>query len=40
MQPVSSSLINAIAGMDVMRAGNGQEGEMPLLVVLPLMMKV
>ena len=40
IQPVVSSLIDAITGKGVMRAGKGQEGIFLLLLMLPLMMKV
>ena len=40
MQPVASSLINAITGKGVMRAGKGQKGGFFPLLTLPLIMKV
>ena len=40
IQHVASSLINAINGNRVIRAGKGQEGGILLLLPLPLMMKV
>lgn len=38
IQPVASSLINAITRKGVMRVGNGQEGRFLSLLALPLMM--
>ena len=40
MQPVASSLINAITRKGVMRAEKGQENGFLSLLALPLMMKV
>ena len=40
IQHVASSLINAINGNRVIRAGKGQKGGILLLLPLPLMMKV
>ena len=39
IQPVVSSLINAISGKGVTRAGKGQESGFLPLLALPLMMK-
>ena len=40
IQPVASSLVNAITGKGVMRARKGQESGILPLLTLPLMMKV
>ena len=40
MQPVASSLINAITRKGVMRAEKGEENRFLSLLALPLMMKV
>ena len=39
MQSVASSVINAITGKGVMRAGKGQEGEILPLLAAPLILK-
>ena len=40
IQPAASSLINAITGKDIIRAGKGQKDGFRPFLVLPLMMKV
>ena len=40
IQPVAFSLINAITGKGLIRAGKGQKGGFLLLLALPLMMEV